>query len=102
MNDSEFKILGMSLNQIIKIRKFWLKHNIELPTDDLEHNQERDLNDNLPRIKQVIDYCYSNLDQMWAASVCSILLGCDFRDAKIFCDKFYENYQQETYKCSQK
>lgn len=46
--------------------------------------------DDMIKTKAVIDYCYNHLEQMWAARVVSLLLGCDFRDAKLHADKFNE------------
>lgn len=43
--------------------------------------------------KAVIDYCYDHLDKMWAARVVSILLGCDFRDAKEMADIYFDNVE---------
>lgn len=31
---------------------------------------------------EVLEYCEAYTDQMWAASIVSIILNCDFRDAK--------------------
>jgi hypothetical protein len=38
--------------------------------------------DYIDRHREVLEYCYDHLDKMWAAKVTSILLDCDFRDAK--------------------
>ena len=45
--------------------------------------------DQVIKTKAVIDYCYEHLDKMWVARVVSILVGCDFRDAKSYADSFY-------------
>jgi hypothetical protein len=34
------------------------------------------------QIDDVLRYCYKNIQYMWASSIASILLNCDFRDAK--------------------
>ena len=34
------------------------------------------------RIDEVLSYCASNIEQMWAAKTAGTLLGCDFRDSK--------------------
>lgn len=31
---------------------------------------------------EVLKYCRPHTDQMWAANIVSIILNCDFRDAK--------------------
>lgn len=31
---------------------------------------------------EILNYCGPHLDQMWAASIVGIILGCDFKDAK--------------------
>ena len=31
---------------------------------------------------EILNYCIPHMDHMWAATVASIILGCDFRDAK--------------------
>lgn len=33
--------------------------------------------------REVIEYCYPHAEQMWAAKIISMLLGGDFRDAKL-------------------
>jgi hypothetical protein len=40
--------------------------------------------DYIDRHREVLEYCYDHLDKMWAAKVASILLDCDFRDAKTY------------------
>ena len=34
------------------------------------------------QVKEILLYCRPHLDKMWAASIVSMLLDCDFRDAK--------------------
>jgi hypothetical protein len=58
---------------------------------DAEHN----LMDSLTKTKAVVEYCYDHLDKMWAAKVTSILLGCDFRDAKEHADEFFKWCEEE-------
>ena len=31
---------------------------------------------------KILNYCYPHVEQMWAATVISKILDCDFRDAK--------------------
>lgn len=31
--------------------------------------------------KEIIEYCKPHLDKMWAATIVSMLLNCDFRDS---------------------
>jgi hypothetical protein len=33
------------------------------------------------KIEEIVNYCSPHLDEMWAARIVSILIGCDFRDA---------------------
>ena len=33
------------------------------------------------KIEEIVNYCAPHLDEMWAARIVSILIGCDFRDA---------------------
>lgn len=40
--------------------------------------------DYINKHKEALEYCYDHLDKMWAAKVTSILLDCDFRDAKTY------------------
>lgn len=40
------------------------------------------LDDALKQHDKVLDFCYENYQYMWAAKIASILLNCDFRDAK--------------------
>lgn len=42
---------------------------------------------------EVLKYCYGHTSQMWAATIVSILLNCDFRDST----KELEKYLQEKY-----
>ena len=30
--------------------------------------------------REIIKYCSKHIDKMWAASICAIILDCDFRD----------------------
>lgn len=41
--------------------------------------------------KLVIEYCYPHLEQMWAARIVGILLGCSFKDSKEHADVYLEN-----------
>lgn len=47
------------------------------------------------KMKAVIEYCYDHLDKMWAAKICGILLGCDFKDAKEHAKLFFEFAEEE-------
>ena len=38
--------------------------------------------------KEIVEYCYDSLEQMWSARIVGILLECDFRDAKQYADKY--------------
>ena len=37
---------------------------------------------NEQKAQDILEYCRPHLDQMWAAVIVGIILGCDFRDAK--------------------
>lgn len=39
---------------------------------------------------EILNYCAPHMDEMWAAKVSSIILGCDFRDAKAALQKRIE------------
>lgn len=39
----------------------------------------------------ILEYCRPHTDQMWAAKIVSIILGCDFRDAKQKVEEYFEN-----------
>ena len=41
-------------------------------------------------IDEVLKYCEPHTDQMWSASIVSILLGCDFRDSKATLEKYFK------------
>lgn len=41
------------------------------------------------RSEEVLNYCKPHTDKMWAAKTISILLGCDFRDAKQTIETFF-------------
>lgn len=32
--------------------------------------------------KEILEYCGPHLEQMWAATIIGLILGCDFRDCK--------------------
>jgi hypothetical protein len=70
-------------------------------TDDMEAysglipDDENDHEDSKIKRHAVIEYCYDHLDKMWAAKVVSILLGCDFRNAKEHADLFFEHEEYE-------
>lgn len=57
-------------------------------------DSKRESIDNLLKIKNVIEYCEPHLEQMWAARVVGILLGCDFRDCKEHLDDFYDKCEE--------
>lgn len=49
------------------------------------------------KINDVLKVCKPHTDFMWSAKIISILLGCDFRDAKNQVDNFFsEEYNDET------
>ena len=52
-------------------------------------------NDFLLKRHEVLKYCEPHLDQMWAASIAGILLGCDFRDCKFYIKKYFEWIERE-------
>jgi hypothetical protein len=56
--------------------------------------KKEQFDDNLIKIKAVVDYCYNHLDKMWAARVVAILMGCDFRDSKNHADVFFEKMEE--------
>lgn len=31
---------------------------------------------------EILEYCYPHCQQMWAATIMGIILGCDFRDVE--------------------
>ncbi len=39
---------------------------------------------------EILNYCVPHMDEMWAATIASIILGCDFRDAKAALQKRIE------------
>lgn len=46
---------------------------------------------------EILEYCEPHLEQMWAATVVSKILGCDFRDTKNVLKLFFEtNTKVET------
>lgn len=46
--------------------------------------------DRIIRMKyEILTYCYPHLHLMWAARIASILLECDFRDAKHHSDIYF-------------
>lgn len=46
--------------------------------------------DSLIKTKTVIEFCEPHLEMMWSARICSILLGCGFKDTKDYIKDFYE------------
>lgn len=44
------------------------------------------------KIVEVIEYCLPHTEKMWAARIISILLKCDFRDAKKNAESYLEEY----------
>lgn len=34
------------------------------------------------KLNKILNYCYHNVEKMWAASIIGEILDCDFRDAK--------------------
>jgi hypothetical protein len=38
---------------------------------------------------EILEYCRPHTDQMWAAKIVSIILGCDFRDATPAIAKYF-------------
>lgn len=41
--------------------------------------------------KEILEYCRPHTDQMWAAKIVSIILGCDFRDATPALAKYFKD-----------
>jgi hypothetical protein len=39
--------------------------------------------------QEILEYCRPHTDQMWAANIVSIILGCDFRDATPTLAKYF-------------
>lgn len=74
-----------SQNRMLNM-KMMNEHSASLRVEKLEQDNK----DHMIKTKAVIDYCYNHLEQMWAARAVSLLLGCDFRDAKFHANKFYE------------
>lgn len=52
--------------------------------DEIRYTSKDSCEDYIDRRREVLEYCYDHLDKMWAAKVASILLDCDFRDAKTY------------------
>lgn len=52
--------------------------------DEIRYTSKDPCEDYMDRRREVLEYCYDHLDKMWAAKVASILLDCDFRDAKTY------------------
>ena len=44
---------------------------------------------------QILNYCKDNLQYMWASKIVSILLDCDFRDAKSALNEYFNEYEEE-------
>lgn len=63
-------------------------------TDDMEAYSgflmDDDDDSDFEKIVKVLDYCKPHLDKMWAATIVGILLDCDFRDAKVTLEEWYE------------
>ena len=47
------------------------------------------------KIKEAIEYCLEFHDKYWAARTISILIDCDFRDAKQEAEKFLGIYKEQ-------
>ena len=60
-----------------------------------EEKLEAEYRDSMIKTKAVIEYCQGHLDQMWAAKVAGLLLGCDFRDAKDHLEEFFDYCESE-------
>lgn len=41
-------------------------------------------------MNQILLYCKGHTEQMWAATIVSILLDCDFRDSALAIEKYFE------------
>lgn len=41
--------------------------------------------------KEILEYCRPHTDKMWAANIVSIILNCDFRDAKQKLNEYFSN-----------
>lgn len=44
------------------------------------------------RIAEAVEYCHPFVHYMWAARTISILLNCDFRDAKEVAESYLEEF----------
>lgn len=68
-------------------------------TDDMEamsgmiQDEDDEFEDFEIKRRAVIECCYDHIDKMLAARVVSILLGCDFRDAKEHADIYLEEME---------
>lgn len=69
---------------------------MELYSGFIDGADELEYEDLYLKIKEVLDYCEPHLEQMWAAKVSSILLSCDFRDAKQH-KKKYDSWYEENF-----
>lgn len=45
---------------------------------------------NKEKTKEILEYCRPHTDQMWAANIVSIILNCDFRDAKQKLNEYFK------------
>lgn len=51
---------------------------------------ERVIYINKEQNNEVLKYCRPHTDQMWAANIVSIILNCDFRDAKQKLNEYFK------------
>lgn len=50
---------------------------------------EKGQNEGNKKELEIFEYCLPHLDQMWAATILGIILGCDFRDVKTALDRMH-------------
>lgn len=58
-----------------------LKGHSDLKIDWLRDSQRR-IDEKNQVLHQILQYCAPHADQMWAATIASMILGCDFREVK--------------------
>ena len=47
------------------------------------------------KLNKILDFCYKNTEYMWAATIVSIILECDFRDVKQKLDEYRKKRNEE-------
>lgn len=64
---------------------------------ELMNDQLSDLDSSNKKKKDILNYCRPHIKQMWAATIVSIILNCEFRDAEAelkFYDKLHEDFEE--------